>query len=63
MQRIETPKGKETYFNIKGSNEKIAFRTKLMIGEFILFSESTFNPRIRMRRLPKRIGKKRKKLK
>ena len=63
MQKIETPKGNERYFNKYGSIEKIVLRKKLTRGEFILFSDSIFNPKSRIKRLPKTIGKKRKKLK
>jgi len=45
MQKIETPKGNEKYFSMKGSREKIALRKKLMMGELISFSDSILRPK------------------
>jgi hypothetical protein len=63
MHKIDTPKGNEKYLSTRGSIEKIASRQKLSIGKFILFSDSTFNLKMCINRLPIRIGRKRKKLK
>jgi hypothetical protein len=60
---METPNGKEKYFSNRVSIEKIVLRKKLSNGKFTSFSDFNVKPRRRIRRLPKRIGKKRKQLK
>jgi hypothetical protein len=63
MQKIETPKGKERYFNIRGSREKILLRSEFKRGKFISFSDLILSPRREVTRLARRMGKNRKKLK